>query len=96
MGKIIFQISYEIRTDKRPDFTTIANKLRSELRGLGLNYGIYEVQGQENAFNEIFICETQEEFDELEDRTNDTISVLVDKLARCLNGKMKYTTLREF
>lgn len=95
MGKVIFQISYEIRTDKRPEFMTIAAKLRTELQSLGVNYGIYEVQGQENAFNEIFVCETEEEYDELEDRTNDTISVLVDKLARCVNGKMKYTTLRE-
>ena len=95
MGKVIFQISYEIREDKRTEFLSLAAKLRSEFQSLGVNYGIYNVQGRELAFNEIFICESQEEFDQLEDRSNDTVQILVDKLARCMNGKMQYTTLNE-
>jgi len=95
MGKIIFQIAYEIKPEKRTEFLALAAKLRTELRSLGVTYGIYDVQGHENEFNEVFTCENQEEFDELEDHSNDTVQLLVDKLAKCMNGKMRYTTLRE-
>ncbi len=95
MSKIIFRVSYKIKEEKINDFRTLAAKLRTEFGNLGVNYGIYNVQGHELEFEEIFICESQEEYDQLEDQSNDTVQLLVDKLARCVNGKMQYTTLHE-
>lgn len=95
MSKIIFRISYKIKEDKLTEFLALAGKLRTEFQSLGVNYNVYNVHGHETEFDEVFICENQEEFDQLEDHSNDSVQILVDKLARCVNGKMQYSTLQE-
>ena len=95
MSKVIFQVSYEIKSEKRDAFLKLAGQLQREMHASGLNYGVYRLQGAELSFVEVFVCENVEEFDALEDKFSDTVQMLIDKLADMIDGKMRYTTLNE-
>ncbi len=95
MSKILFQITYEIKPDQRDMYRRVANQLRREMQNLGLTYNVYEVQGTERTFTEVFTCNSQEEFDALEDSFSDTAHMLIDRLADLVEGKMRYSTLTE-
>lgn len=95
MSKVIFQVSYEIKPEKREAFLKLAGQLQREMHTSGLNYGIYQLQGAENSFQEVFVCESAEEFDALEDRFSDSVQMLIDKLTDMIDGKMRYSTLNE-
>lgn len=96
MAKIIFKITYTIAPEKRGEYLSLVTQLKSHLAGnLGKNYAVYENKTKPNKFSEIFICNSQEEFDQLDDH-DDTTSGLVDKINQLLeDGKMQYSTLVE-
>lgn len=96
MSKVNFQVSYEIKPEKRDAFLKLAGQLRREMLACGLNYGIYQLQGAENTYTEIFVCDSTEEFDALEDKFSDSVQMLIDKLSDMIvDGKMRYATLNE-
>ncbi|MBI5214645.1 MAG: hypothetical protein HY960_02725 [Ignavibacteriae bacterium] len=96
MAKIIFKITYSIAPEKREDYLELAGKMKAHLSGkMGKNYSIYENKTKANKFSEIFVCNSQDEFDHLEDH-DDITSDLVEKINALLDdGKMQYSTLVE-
>ena len=96
MARVIFTISYEINPEKREEYLALSKKMKEHLSGTkGKNYAIYEQKGKKNSFSEVFVCNSQAEFDELEDQDEQTED-LVNRLEPFLaNGKSKYTTLIE-
>ena len=97
MARVIFTISYEINPEKRDEYLTLSKAMKAHLGGTqGKNYTIYEQKGKKNSFSEVFICNSVEEFDRLEDDEDERTEELVRQLEGLLvNGKMKYTTLVE-
>ena len=97
MAKVIFTISYEIKPEKRVEYLALAKEMKEHLSGSkGKNYTIYEQKGKKNNFSEVFICNSMEEFDQLEDDQDEKTEELINRLEEFLtNGKMKYTTLVE-
>ena len=97
MARVIFTISYEINTEKRDAYLALSKAMKEHLAGTkGKNYTIYEQKGKKNTFSEVFICNSVEEFDQLEDDQDERTEELVSQLESLLvNGKMKYTTLVE-
>lgn len=97
MTRILFTISYEINPEKRESYLQLAEEMKRHLVGEKKNnYGIYEHKGKKNSFTEVFLCQNQEEFDQLEDGEDEKTEELVSRLDEFLvNGKMKYTTLVE-
>ena len=76
----------EFVREMKNHFTTVGQK----------NYSVYEVKGKKNHFTEVFITETIEEFDALEDNQDEQTQELVSRLEGFIdNGGMKYTTLIE-
>ena len=96
MPKVIFTISYDIKPDKREEYLTLSRRMIGHLSGSnGKNYAIYEQKGKKNSFSEVFVCNSREEYEQLEDQDEQTTE-LVSRLEEMLvNGKMKYTTLIE-
>jgi hypothetical protein len=96
MGKVIFTISYDINPDKRNDYLALSQEMRKHFAATnGREYAIYEQKGKRNSFSEVFIFESMEEYDKMEDQ-DDTMSAMVQRLESLLiHGKMKYTTLVE-
>ena len=97
MTKVIFTISYEIKPEKRDEYLALSQEMKNHLAGTrGKNYSVYEVKGKGNSFSEVFVCNSMEEFDRLEDDQDEKTEELVRRLETLLtNGRMKYTTLIE-
>ena len=97
MPKVMFTISYDIIPEKREEYLTLAAEMNDHLvREKGKKYSVYEEKSRKNSFVEVFLCDSLEEFDALEDDQDETTESLVQRLEGLLkNGKMKYSTLIE-
>ena len=97
MARVIFTISYDINPEKREEYIAFSKAMKEHLAGSkGKNYTVYEQKGKKNSFAEVFICNSMEEFDQLEDDQDEKTQELVNQLEGLRsNGKMKYTTLVE-
>ena len=96
MSKVMFTISYDVQPDKRDAYLTLSERMKQHLAGShGKNYLIFEQKGRKNSFTEVFILNSMEEYEQLEDQ-DETTTQLVEQLEPLLaNGKMKYSTLIE-
>ncbi len=97
MPKVMFTISYDIISEKREEYLALAREMLDHLAGRKRKeYTIYEQKGKANSFVEVFLCESMEEFDALEDDQDEKTELLIQRLEEFLkSGKMKYTTLLE-
>ena len=97
MPKVILQISYEIKQEKREEYLALATELKSHFSGeQKKNYTIFEQKGKKNFFVEEFICNSVEEYETLEDGTTESGEELVNRLETFLkDGKARYATLIE-
>jgi hypothetical protein len=97
MPRVLFTISYEIHPEKRGEYLSFAGNLRNHLaKTRGIDYSIFENKVKKNSFTEVFSCRSLEEFDQLEDNSDETTQHLLEQLEGfLLHGTMKYTTLVE-
>lgn len=97
MSKVMFTISYNVIAEKREDYLSLMKEMLKHLvEHKEKKYAVYEQKGKKNNFVEVFLCDSVEEFNALEDDEDQTTESLVMRLEEFLeNGKMKYTTLME-
>ena len=97
MPKVILQISYEIKPEKREEYLALAAELKNHFSNeQKKNYTIFEQKGKRNFFIEEFICNSVEEYEALEDGTTESGEELVNRLETLLkDGKARYATLVE-
>ncbi len=97
MPKVILQISYEIKPEKREEYLSLSKELKNHFAvERKKNYQIFETKGKKNSFVEEFVCDSMEEYEALEDDMNESSEKLVNRLeAFFKEGKAKYTTLVE-
>lgn len=97
MPKVILQISYEIKLEKREEYLELVSQLKHQfVDEQKKNYTIYEQKGKKNFFIEQFLCNSLEEYEKLEDETTESAEELVNRLETYLkDGKARYATLIE-
>ena len=97
MPKVMFTISYDVIPEKRGEYLALAAEMYDHLvQQKGKKYTVYEEKNKRNSFVEVFLCDSMEEFDALEDDQDERTELLVQRLEPFLkNGKMKYSTLVE-
>ncbi len=97
MPRVLFTISYGIKPDMREEYLAHIGMLKSHLTTVaGKNYAVYEVKGKKNQFQEVFVSESVEEFDALEDNLDAESEAMVAKLEEFVDSDgMRYTTLIE-
>jgi quinol monooxygenase YgiN len=98
MGKILFQINYDVHPDKRDDYLASIKELESYIKSnTNHNYMVVEDKNKKNNFTEVYILKDEAEFDGLEDEMDDTIYGLTTKILSqfVVNGKTKYSTFYE-
>jgi L-rhamnose mutarotase len=97
MSKILFTISYELKSEKKEDYLGVIKELKNLLKAEGLeNYSIYEIKGKPNHFQEIYSFSSQEAFEAFDDNQNERINILINKLSEMtVDNSTKYTTLLE-
>jgi|SRR3990172_10283052 len=97
MAKVILQISYDIDPDRREDYERLAQEMKQHFTQVRKkNYSIYEQKGRKNTFVEQFVCNSQEEYEALEDDLDEKSEDLVNRLEALLkNSKARYVTMIE-
>ncbi len=98
MPRVILTITYDIDPEKREGYLVLMKELKDHfVNELHKNYSVYEVKGKKNTFTEMFVCESLEEYENLEEnqdeKTQDLVTRLFDEFV--MSGKAKYTTLIE-
>jgi L-rhamnose mutarotase len=97
MSRVMFTISYSIKPELREQYLALVKEMKDHFTNVGRkNYAVYEAKGKKNQFTEVFVTNSVEEFDALEDNQDEKTQELVGKLDDFVdNGGMKYTTLVE-
>lgn len=96
MAKVMFTISYEINPEKRDEFLALTARMKRHLaQKNGKEYSIYEQKGKKNCFSEVFVFNSMEEYDQLEDQDEQMGQFIQELETLLVNGKMKYSTLLE-
>jgi len=97
MSKIILELNYSIYPEKREGYLEIANKMREIIKGASKNYSIYENKKDSNNFSEVYLCESEIEFEAIDDMENDEVTALTDKLFAeyIVDKKVTYSTKYE-
>ncbi len=95
MSKVMFTISYTVRPEAREHYLAFIKEMKTHLTTAGTkDYAVYEVRGKKNTFMEVFVTQSLEEFDALEDNQDERTQELVGRLNEFLDDEgMKYTTL---
>ncbi len=97
MPRVMFTISYAIKPDLRDAYIEHARQMKEHFTAVGKkNYAVFETRGKKNHFTEVFITNSVEEYDTLEDNQDEKTEALIGKLDEFIdeNG-MKYSTLLE-
>lgn len=97
MPRVMFTISYGIKPELRDAYLDLAKQMKEHFTSVGKkNYAVYETRGKKNHFTEVFITNTLEEYDALEDNQDEKTEALIGKLDEFIDdGGMKYSTLLE-
>jgi quinol monooxygenase YgiN len=96
MAKVIFTISYDVNPEKRDEYLALMQEVKQHFAASnGKEYSVYEQKGKKNSFSEVFVFNSVEAYDQLEDQ-DESMSAFVQRLETLLvDGKMHYTTLVE-
>jgi len=97
MPKVMFTISYTIKPEGREAYLQLMSEMKQLFVTEGKkNYSVFEVKGKKNQFTEVFLTNSMEEFDALEDNQDEKTEALVRKIEEFVDdGGMKYNTLVE-
>ncbi len=90
-------ISYRIKPERREQYLALVREMKQHLNALGKhNYSVFEAKGKKNHFTEVFITNSVEEFDSLEDNLDEKAQELNSTLQGFVDaGGMKYNTIVE-
>lgn len=95
MSRILFEINYNVLPEKRDEYLSVIKELQEHIRtNSHKNYLVVEDKNRKNNFTEMYICEDENEYESLEDNTDDKVFELTNKLFSELvvDKKAKYTT----
>ncbi|TRZ64028.1 hypothetical protein D4R20_03280 [bacterium] len=96
MAKILYEINYKIYPEKRADYLEAISDLK-ELVPAELNYQVFENAKNSNDFTEIFMCESEDEYENFEDNQDDKVREITEKLINelVIDKKISFTTKNE-
>ncbi len=97
MAKVIFNIQYELKPDKKDEYLSVVKELKILLKADGLeNYSVYEVKGKGNHYQEVYTFASEEAYEAFDDNQSERINILINKLSDLtVENSTKYATLYE-
>lgn len=98
MPKVIFTISYPIIEEKRDDYLETVRELKNYLvNERDKSYSVFESKTRPNTFSEVYFCNSMEEYDALEDDSDEITEQLINRIVDefIKDGKTEYKTLIE-
>ncbi|HCV43404.1 MAG TPA: hypothetical protein DGH68_07955 [Bacteroidetes bacterium] len=93
----MFSISYAIKPESRDRYLVLIKEVKEHLTTVGKHdYSVFEAKGRKNHFTEVFIANSVEAFDALEDNLDEKAQELISSLESCVDeGGMRYNTVVE-
>ncbi|MBU1098570.1 MAG: hypothetical protein CVV23_04010 [Ignavibacteriae bacterium HGW-Ignavibacteriae-2] len=97
MSKVLFSIKYEIIPDKRENYLDLIRELKTLIKADGLeSYSVFELKGKANHFEELYVFESREAYEEFDDDPNERVNILMNKLTDMIvQQSTQYSTLFE-
>ncbi|MBS4028703.1 MAG: hypothetical protein KGZ58_08695 [Ignavibacteriales bacterium] len=97
MAKVIFTISYDIHPAARPAYLSLTEEMKLYFQNVQhKNYNVFENTAKKNSFTEVFLCESEEEYETLEDTMDEDWQSLLRRAQEyILDGKTQYAVLVE-
>jgi hypothetical protein len=97
MPKVLFTISYGVKPEARDAYLQHVTSLREHLRTVAKkDYTLYEAKGKKGQFMEVFVSESMDDFDALEDNLDPETESMIAKVEEFVDDKgMKYSTMVE-
>ena len=97
MSRILFTINYEIQADKKEEYIKTVRELKNLINAEGLEgYTIYEIKGKSGRYEEQYLFNSNEAFENFEDATDERINILITKISgMTVDHTTKYSTLSE-
>lgn len=98
MPKIIFEINYDIKPDKREDYLELIQSLKNKITSSSnKNFSVYENKKGSNNFSEIYLCESEEEYESIDDNQDESTVEITERLFTefIKDGKCTYYTKYE-
>lgn len=94
MPRVMFTIAYGIKPELREQYLTLVKEMKEHFTAVGeKDYSVFESKGKKNQFTEVFVTNSVEEFDALEDNQDEKTEKLVGSLDQFIDdGGMKYGT----
>jgi len=96
MPKVMFTISYTVKPARRQEYLELIGKMKAHLANVGSpSYSVFEAKNKQNQFTEVFLTNSMEEFDALDDQDEAT-EAMVNQIEEYIDeGSKKYSTLVE-
>jgi len=98
MSKIIFEINYNVYPEKRDDYLESIEELKSLIKeNTSSDYLVLENRKISNNFSELYIFDSEEDFDNMEDNQDERTNELIEKIFNLfvVNQKLNYSTKDE-
>lgn len=97
MGKVIFAIKYSILPEKRADYLDVVRELKTLVKTDGLeSYSVFEAKNKQNDFEEIYIFESTQAYEDFDDQSDERVDILMTKLSDMIKQQSThYSTLFE-
>jgi predicted ferric reductase len=98
MSKIVFQINYDIRPETRENYLSTIKELQQHItNSSSKTYMVMEDKNKKNNFTEMYICNSEEEYENLEANVDDKTFELTNRLFTDFiqDKKVNYSTYYE-
>jgi len=97
MNKVIFSIRYNVFPERRQEYLDVVRELKNIVKADGLeSYSVYEQKNKPNNFEEVYIFQSHEAFENFDDNQDERIDLLMTKLSDMIKEQStQYTTLYE-
>jgi len=97
MGRVIFSIKYDIVPEKKDEYLRIIKELKNLVKAEGLeSYSAYRQKSKENSYEEIYIFESEEAYENFDDYSDERVDILMTQLSELIKQQSThYSTLFE-
>ena len=97
MSKVVFAIKYEIFEKKLDEYLDVMRELKNIVNAEGLEiYRVFKVKSKKNYYEEIYLFENQEAYDNFDDDSDERVDLLMNKLSDIIKPHTtEYLTLNE-
>lgn len=97
MGRVIFSIRYDIIPEKKEEYQRIIKELKNLVKAEGLeSYSAYKQKNKENSYEEIYMFESEEAYENFDDYSDERVDILMTQLSELIKQQSThYSTLFE-